>query len=132
MSRENVEIVEAAFAGLSSGDIPLFLQRVAPDVEWWDRRDAVHPEVFRGHEGIRRLIRGVVELFDEWSTEATDFIAAGEYVVVPVHHTGRGRASSIPINEDEAYACRLRGGKITEVREYATLAEALKAVGLEE
>ena len=132
MSQENVAVVRGAFEALSRADIPAFLQHFDSDVEWWDRRDALHPEVFRGHDGIRRITAGVVELFTDWRTEATDLIAAGEYVVVPVHHVGRGRSSNIPVDARETYACRMRDGKIIELREYKETAEALEAVGLEE
>lgn len=130
MSQENVRIVADAFADIARGDIQSFLERIDPGIEWRDRADALDPEVFRGHDGVRRLIGGVMAHFADWRTEATDFTDAGEYVVVAIHHTGRGRTSGIPVDEREAYACRVREGKIAEVREFSTEAEALKAVEL--
>ncbi|HEY4450146.1 MAG TPA: nuclear transport factor 2 family protein [Solirubrobacteraceae bacterium] len=132
MSQKNVEIVKAAFAHLGRGDLEGFVAHLDSDIEWWDRGDALDPEVFRGHDGVRRLVGGVVAHFATWRTEATDFTDAGEHVVVSIHHTGRGRTSGIPVDQREAYACRVRDGKIIEVREYASAGEALKAVGLEE
>jgi ketosteroid isomerase-like protein len=132
VSQENVELVKAAFVSLSNSDLPAFLEALDAEVEWQDREDALDPAVFRGHEGIRRLVGGVARSFTDWTTEATDFIEAGERVVVPVRHTGTGRASGIPVDEHEVYVCTVADRKIVEVREYKDLSEALQAVGLED
>ena len=132
MSQENVEIVGSAFQALARADVPAFLERFDPNAEWWDRDDALNPSVYRGHAGVQALIRGVVEAFSEWQTQAAGIIDAGDCVVVPVRHVGRGRSSGAPIEQTEVYVCRLREGQIVELREYSDMGTALKVVGLAE
>jgi ketosteroid isomerase-like protein len=72
-----------------------------------------------------------------WTTSSTyasrkEVLDAGDYVVVPVRLTGRGRTSGVSFEEDEVHVYKIRDGKITELREYRHRHEALKAAGLEQ
>jgi len=70
--------------------------------------------------------------FDEGRGEPQAFIEAGECIIVPVHFRGRPRGSDEYVEVDETHAYRLSDGKIIEVREYRTKAEALAAMGMSE
>jgi len=48
------------------------------------------------------------------------------------HYWVNGRGSGIALEGDQPWAFWLRNGKIYRLAQYATDAEALKAVGLEE
>jgi ketosteroid isomerase-like protein len=65
----------------------------------------------------------------ELRVDAKEFIDVGNYVVVPVRLSGRGRASGASFEEHEIHVFKLRDGKITELREYREKSEALEAVG---
>jgi ketosteroid isomerase-like protein len=129
MSQENVEIVRRLNEAFNRGDVAGVVELLDPECEWWDREDDPGAAMHRGHDGIRTFL---AELGDhtELRVEPKEFIDAGEYVVLPVRVAGRGRASGAPFEEHEVHVARLGSGKVTEVREYRELSEALEAVGL--
>ena len=53
-------------------------------------------------------------------------------VIVVVSMSGRGQGSSVPVEMTFAQLWSLRDGKAVSLRDYATRAEALAAVGLSE
>jgi ketosteroid isomerase-like protein len=127
-----VEIVKRGYEALSRGDMAAVLEGFDPNIEWWDRCDALNPTVVRGHDGMRGMWAEIAESFAEWRMEPKEFIDAGDYVVVPLDHVMRGRASGALIEGHEVHVFKLRDGKVTELREYQTKAEALEAVSLEQ
>ena len=64
--------------------------------------------------------------------EVFEYIDAGEYVIMPLRMRGRPPGSDADVVLDEVYVSRFLDGKIVELREYRTKAEALKAVGTSE
>jgi len=123
--------VRRQLEALNRADFSEALGRFASSVEWWDRADELNPTVHRGHDGVGAMLADFAEHFAKLQIEATEFIVLGDCVVVPVHLVARGRASGVPIEEDEVHVYRLDDGKITEVREYNTKSEALEALALE-
>ena len=69
-----------------------------------------------------------VEAFDDVTYEPQEFVAHGPYVVVPIKQRGRGKGSSLGVEESIVNVWKLRGGKCVELRNYSTIAEALEAV----
>jgi ketosteroid isomerase-like protein len=114
MSKENVEIVRAMFEANSAGDMDAFRELHDPDVimrapEGWPESG---PSV--GREAVMRQFEQLRETFDATSVEPiSDFIDAGDRVVVRVAYHGKGHG--------------------TLYREFFwDHAEALEAVGLSE
>src|SRR5205809_1147992 len=131
MAQENVEIVRRLNAAFNRGDVPGFLELLDPACEWWDREDDPGATVHRGHDGVRTFLAEIAEGV-ELQIEQLGFVEAGDSVVVPLRLFVRGLASGVPFEEHEVHVSKLRGGKVTEVREYRERSEALKAVGLAE
>ena len=131
MSHENVEIVRRQNDAFNRGDVATLLELTDPSIEWWDREDDPGADVHRGHDGVTKALAELAYLA-ELHIQAREFIDAGDYVVVPVRLTGRGEASGVSFEEDEVHVFRLRDGRITELREYREMSEALKAAGLQE
>jgi ketosteroid isomerase-like protein len=67
--------------------------------------------------------------WDEFRSEAKEYIDAGERVVVPGRVTGRGRTSGATPSMLEVEVLTVSGGRITRRESYADLAHALEAVG---
>jgi uncharacterized protein len=132
MSQKNVEIVRRRFDALRQGNMEGFIELTDLDVEWWDRADDLWgAAVHRGRDACMKHLAEITEEV-EMLVEPLEFIDADDLVVVPVRLVGRGRTSGVPFDEQEVHLFRLRGGKVTEVREYRERDEALKAVGLAE
>jgi ketosteroid isomerase-like protein len=131
VSRENVEAVRRANEAFSRGDSAAMREWLDPECEWWGRVDDLGPEVVRGHDAIEERFAEMDELAKS-HIALGECIDAGEFVVVAVRVVGRGQASGATFEARRAIAYRLRDGRITEVRPYGTMREALQGVGLEE
>jgi len=70
--------------------------------------------------------------FDDVRLSVEELIDAGDRVVVVLRLHGRVRGSTQEVEMSETHVLTMRDGKVTEIHEYQTKAEALKAVGLEE
>ena len=100
MSEKNVEIVRRLYslspdaAGLVRGDYDdVFLDYFDPDVEVVP--PSAYPDTessYRGQEGIRRWVRQIDEIWDDWRFEAERFFDAGTQVVVFVRVSGSAEA----------------------------------------
>jgi ketosteroid isomerase-like protein len=130
MSQENVQIIHRGYEAWNRGDMAAVLEGFDPSFEWWERGDSFHATVRRGHDGLRGGWAEIAESFSEFRMDPKEFIDAGDYVIVPIHRVGTGRASGALIEEDEVHVYRMRDGKAVELREYHEKQEALEAVGL--
>jgi ketosteroid isomerase-like protein len=130
VSEENVEVVRFVYASLNGGDIEAVLDVLDPAVEWWARGDNPETEVVKGHEGVRTFWAEITNVLEELQIEPTEIIDAGEYVVAADSQVARTRGAVT--EQHEVHLGRFRDGKIIEMREFHDMAEALKAVGLEE
>jgi ketosteroid isomerase-like protein len=72
----------------------------------------------------------VGRLFENLRFDIEDVIDRRDYVVLPMVLRGRIRESDEEVAMRETHVCKIRDGLLVEVREYQTLEEALKAVGL--
>jgi hypothetical protein len=130
MSRENVEVVRAAWEAWERADMEALFEVYDPAIVW----DQTHygtvelGGVYHGHEGVRQFFR---EWLAPFAMKAEDFLDAGETVVVRVRQEGRGIGSGAPSGGLFWFAFTLRGGRVTRFDMYATEAEALEAVGFD-
>jgi ketosteroid isomerase-like protein len=132
MSQENVEIVRRYLGSSPVDDPEAVVEWLDPNVEWWDRGDEPSPAIHRGRDAVRAYLTELDSFIADLLVEPTEFIDAGEYIVVPLHLSGRGRESGAPFAADEVHLFKLRDGAITEIREFGTKQEALDAAGLRE
>jgi uncharacterized protein len=129
---ENIEVVRTMYAALARRDRDTFLAHLDPAMRVYDR--PVHPEasVYEGPEGFLRFAETDWEAFDEVTYEPQDFVASGPYVIVPIKQRGRGKGSTVGVEESIVNVWKLRGGKCLELRNFSTLGEALEAVATAE
>ncbi|HXE99945.1 MAG TPA: hypothetical protein VN458_06335 [Solirubrobacterales bacterium] len=106
MSQENVEIVRTIVTAIAGQDLvpffrdtdPVQLRALTagvydPDVEvvWVDTSPDSGP--YHGHEGVIQAMMDWLESFEEFHFEPTEFIDAGDVVVVPNRSYGIGKGS---------------------------------------
>jgi ketosteroid isomerase-like protein len=129
MSDPNVEVVRAIYAAFADRDQSALLAQVDPAMRVHHR--AHHPEasVYEGREGFLRFTQTDWAVFDEVTYEPQEFVAMGEYVVVPIIQRGRGKGSALGIEESIVNVWKLHGGKCVELPIYSTIEEALQEVG---
>jgi ketosteroid isomerase-like protein len=132
MSEQNVQIVRRALGTWDTGELdpilamthPDFIAEVPPEV-------SAEPDTYRGHDGIRRYLASFQHSMEDIRFEGERFWDAGESVVVELLLTARGRQTAIAVEQRTAGVWTVRDERIYRIRAYATLAEALAAVGLD-
>jgi ketosteroid isomerase-like protein len=130
MSQENVEVARRALEALNGGDLDAWMAQTDPEVEWYVLPDDPNPGPYRGYEEVLRMVAQWQAALIDFRGEAQEYIDAGEYVIVPTRMRGRPRGSEAEVVLDEVYVSRIHDGRLVEVREYRTMEQALKAVGL--
>src|SRR6185436_6637880 len=73
MSQANVELARKVFEAWNRGDVDAFLQTLDPNVEVYLPEGGLNVGVRRGHEEIRRLIEGFLEVWDDLRMEPERF-----------------------------------------------------------
>jgi ketosteroid isomerase-like protein len=136
MSQENVEIVRRGYELYAAGDLDGVAALFSADAELAGAGGlgvaGTAAGTRYGPEGFLRATEEAVEAFEDYRTEAEDFIDAGAAVVVPVVITGRGRASGANMEMRLAHLWVLRNGKVIRGEVYRTTEDALEAAGLGE
>ena len=130
MSQENVQLVRRIFDAFNSEDIDLILGLTHPDFEL-EVPPAVsaEPDVYRGHAGMRRYWESFQDAMDEIRIRPERLYDAGEAVVVAMHLTAKGRRTAIAVEQRSAGVWTISGHQVIRIRAYASMPEALGAVG---
>jgi ketosteroid isomerase-like protein len=134
MSKANVEIVRRGLFALERDDVDAADEFWHPEVSWRAMEGAPDDVgEMHGIAAVRRYVEDWFDTFDDFRSEPEELIDVGnDQVVAVVHITGRAKSSGVPTDMRYANVSTIRDGKIVRGREYATKAEALKAVGLSE
>jgi ketosteroid isomerase-like protein len=129
MSQENVEIIRRGYEYFkATGKIGGH-----PDLVW----DVSHlgwpdQQIYHGPAGANQFNTEWAAAWDDWELEPQDYLDAGEYVVVILNQRGRSKATGIPVEMRFAQVWTLRDGWGVRMQLYASVEEALEAVGLSE
>jgi ketosteroid isomerase-like protein len=135
MSQENVETFNRVTEAYKRRDVEAMLADLDPEIEW-------HPgllaslggeaTVYRGHEGIRELVRDLDEHFAEFNNEYSEIRDLGDQVLAIGHIRARGKASGAETVSPLAFLVESKDGKAIRVRTYLDPEKALEAAGLRE
>src|SRR4029450_11138659 len=135
MSQENVEAFKRGLEAGNGGDVETLLVELDPEVEWHSALHAFlggEQTVFRGHDGVRDMLRGLNDAFSEIHIEISEILDLGGRLVAIGHNTARGKASGAETETPFALVTEFKNGKTILVRGYLDPNEALEAVGLSE
>jgi ketosteroid isomerase-like protein len=132
MSRQNVEIVRALWAGLDGGEVRLDL--CDEDIELRTVAEIPVADEYRGHDGVRQWATDVWEVFTEFHNEIEDATEGedGETVVTVVRTNGVMRHTGLEAKLRWAVVWTLRDGKVVRAHGYLSRKQALEAAGLRE
>ncbi len=132
MSRENVEIVRAAFESFLGGDEEKTAQLVDPEVEFHGTVGGLQEgQIAHGQAEIDQTFESEdLEAWEERRLEAEEFIDAGDDVVVLLHEYRRGKGSGVELETETAVVVAVSGGRVVRVQGYMDRGAALEAAGL--
>ena len=129
MSQENVEIIRRGYEHWTATGEPVVTSDLVWDVShlgWPDQ------QIYVGAKGAKQFMAEWADAWDDWELEVEDCIDAGERVVVIVNQRGRSKVTGIPLDMRFAQVWTLRDGVGIRMQMYASVDEALAAVGLRE
>ena len=132
MSRENVEIVRRSYEALNRRDLHAVLDRADPELVATSRVAAAEGTVYRGRDGLRRMLEDILSVFPDWAPQVLDARDLGDTVLTQIRMRGRAVESGITLEEVGWQVIEFRDGKIVRMHGYGSEAEALEAVGLSE
>jgi len=128
--------VEAFKRGLEAGnrgDVDALLDELHPEIEWQSALHALmggQQTVFRGHDGVRRMIGDLYEALAEVHIEMSEFRDLGDGLVAIGRTRIRGKASGVEMETPLAFVTEIRDGKTISIRAYPDREQALEAAGL--
>ena len=135
MSQENVEAFKRGLEAGNRGDVEGLLEELDPEVEWHSALHAMlggEQTVFRGHDGVREMLRDLNEAFGEIYIEISEIRDLGDRLVAIGFNRTRGKESGAEIETPFALVTQVKNGKTTLVRGYLDPRKALEAVGISE
>jgi ketosteroid isomerase-like protein len=135
MSQKNVERFKRAIEAYNRRDVEALLQELDPEVEWYPALEVLlggEATVYRGHDGVRELIRGTDETLGEIHVEFSKVRDLGDRIVATGHLRIRGKESGAETESPVGSVAELKDGKPIRIRTYLDPQDALEAAGLRE
>ena len=118
-TEKNVQIVKNFLAALGRRDKQGLLALSAEDIEWIiPGEDWPLAGTRRGHAGLADLFQTHSETVETSFSEAREFVAQGDRVLVVGFATGRIKATNRTFEDHWVFAITVRNGKVTNIREY--------------
>src|SRR5215213_5857327 len=130
MSEGNVETVRAMFEPYARGDFTGWAD-LPDEFVFVASRELPDAGSYRG-EGATRWMTAWVESFDGLTMEATEFIDAGEKVLVAIVQRGRPRGGQTMMEGRWWMVITLRAGELVRAEAFPEGDQAREAAGLSE
>ena len=131
MSQENVEIVKASLRAWNAGDMAAVAAAHDPHVIWARLEGWPEADTLVGREACMNQYERLRAAFGVDTVEPiSDFITAGDRVVVRLNWRGTGQGPDMSLDVTRVFT--MRKGKVFIIEEFWDHADALEAVGLSE
>jgi ketosteroid isomerase-like protein len=121
--KENIAVVQQAYAAFQRGDIAAILALVGKDVEWEGVKGAPASVAFsglrRGRPAVEEFFALVVREEEFTRFEPKEFFANGDRVVALGSYSARVKRTGKSFSGDWAMAFTVRDGLIVKFVEYA-------------
>ena len=135
MSQGMVEAFKRGLEAGNRGDVDALLEELDPEVEWHSALHALmggEQTVFRGHDGVREMLRDLNEAFGEIHIEISDVRDLGDGFLAIGRNRARGKEIGAETVTPFAFVTEVKNGKTISIRGYLDPREALEAAGLSE
>lgn len=117
-TRSPSQTVRLQYLASATGDMDLWREVVAPDVEWTESAGFPLAGTYRTPEGtIAGVFEKLAEEWDEWTTHDDTYVADGERVVVLARYTAVNKATGKDMSARVAHSFIVRGGQIVRMEQ---------------
>ncbi len=131
MSQDRIEIVREAIAAFNRRDLEAMFKHYDPEIEYHDAGDLPGGGVHHGLDAVRQHVEGYLDAWAETSVEVDEIDLVGEQVLARIRYVGVGRTTGIEVETPPFFAVYdFRAERVLRVRQFATHADALRALGL--
>ncbi|HYH46126.1 MAG TPA: nuclear transport factor 2 family protein [Thermoanaerobaculia bacterium] len=129
-SSENKQLLQQAFAALANGDSRPFVECLADDVVWTIIGTTSWSGTYRDKPAVLAELLAPLgaRIAGRYRVGAHRFIAEDDLVVVEARGNNTTRGGQ-PYDNSYCWVCRLAGGKVRELTEYADTALVNTALG---
>src|SRR5207249_677133 len=102
-----------------------------PSVEWFPPAELPGVTAYTGHEGARRAIREMTDIFGDLQAEPARMLTADNRVVVLFRWRGQGRGSGVSLDfaGEQGGIFTMKNRKAVRVQWYINRAQTLEAAG---
>jgi ketosteroid isomerase-like protein len=134
MSQENLKVVRRGFQAFADRGFDAMAEFWDPDIVWRAAEGAIDDVgEMHGQVAVRRYMEDWIDTFDDYSVVVEELRDVGDDRVLSIQRVkGRAKLSGAETVLRYAVVSTVRDGKVVRVREYLSVEDALKAVGLEE
>jgi ketosteroid isomerase-like protein len=135
MSEENVAAFKRVVEAANRRDTEAALEDLDPEVEWHPVIQVLlggEATVYRGHRGVREVLREADEAFAETHYEFSEIRDLGDRIVALGRFRARGKGSAAEVESPLGYIVEFKNGKAVRLWSFLDPDEALKAAGLSE
>ena len=124
------ELVRDVFAAFNRRDLDALVELSEPTVRVRSLMTEAERETYDGHQGMRKWLAAIVEIFPDWHPEPRPGGAdLGDALVAPFCVTATATASGVPIDDTFWVAARMSDAvRLVYVGFFRTEAEAFQAV----
>jgi ketosteroid isomerase-like protein len=132
VSQENVDIVRNLMDAYLRGDFGTVFTIFHPDVEFRPPPEFPDFEVCHGVDEMNRSFRMWTGSWETLRFGATDYVDAGEKVLVVHHQWGKVKGTGVEVETDVFNLFTLRAGRVVRFDMFFKRDPALEAAGLAE
>jgi ketosteroid isomerase-like protein len=129
MSQENVEAFKRAIEAYNRRDVEALLDELDNEIEWRPVLPVVlggDETVYRGHDGVRQLLRDLDEVLAERQLDFAEIRDVGDHVVATGSLRIRGKSSGALSESPFGCVAELRNGRAVRIQTYLDPGEALE------
>ena len=124
---ENTEAAKAAYEAFNKGDLDSLKDNFAEDCEWHTSDELPLGGTTRGRDAIMDNFAHIPDYWSDFSVEPTEFIDAGDKVIVEGTQRGTGKGGTF--EAPFLHLMEYRDGKLVRGEFEGDSAKALKALG---
>jgi len=132
MSPANGEAFKRAIEAYNRRNVEALLRELDTEIEWRPVLPVVlggDATVYRGHEGVRQLLRDLDEVLAERHLDFSEIREAGDQVVAIGSLRIRGKSSGALSESPFGCVAELKNGKLTRIQTCLDPSDALEHLG---